>query len=1247
MRKHLLLATLLLLFASTLPAAENDLMPADRMGRCFVHDHNVILNWGNILIGMFPEDFAGEIPADFNATCVVMRNGEVIAELPPTERSYVDRDVPEGKYEYLVTADVGNAIMLLLECTVVVKPYTSPQDLKCEVICAIPADDAVPANVLEELAGKGDGNGDPNQLHWNGFCNVLLTWSNPVNYLAVLIVRDNHLVKLLPGSSEAWTDSHVSAGTHTYQVYGIIPGILPAATETTIDQFLEINSDEAEAEAIAQIRPVVIRLSDPAVCRVKVPDTSPPGPYDLTCIVIEIDSWNQIPELSVVAADKLPALPFKGVLLIWKNRTFYEKITISRDGEVIDSLPGNTWYYLDPNVPAGDHVYKVWALDEGIVTRPAACKVAVPGPEIPPPPADLTCRVLCPIDGIETDIATLNDDAACVNCLYSCLVAMKWRNSCRYDGITITLDGDAYWRLSGEETSFVDRDPPAGGHTYGVIGVRAGQASEETLCKVYVPAPPPVLPPRNLACTVEEASDTPDNEPVHNVVMTWKNPQNYEWIVIRKNGEHLARVPGITTQYTDTDVADGSYVYAVSGMVEEQIGPPALCRVVVPKPPLKPPYDLVCTTNLGLEPIEIPDTICLPGMDVVENADGEIPVMPLNAVFLRWRNGSRYDTILIHRDKELIDKIPGTRIHYIDTDVSPGVHVYHVTGVRGDEKTESAECKVEIAGPVPPPENLTCELLTDASDPTTEEDITGPAVLLKWENPAEYSGIMIFRNKCLIAKLEGTETSYLDKGLLPGAYVYSVVGVLDHGQSIPTICKIEVTGPVPPPQRLTCESLPIDCLSEDGSSSDCIGAVVKLAWYNPVRYEKIVIMREGEEIAQLAGERTYYYDKEVEPGGTYTYAVIGIMRSGEESEAAECEVSIPPEPLKPPYDLVCETSDQTVKLSWTNGAAYAAILISRDNASLVELEGEAETYVDENVPVGRHVYLVSGVDEAGTQSSPARCRVYVQGTVLRNVLHFGRNISTDVLPPADGTATCYENNKDPIEAWSFGVCNDPAEMAPEDATIEDTFVQTLNGGEGPGFFVVDITNSGVTMAAIVQDYSQGGTGDTAGQTGIEPGENRSLLRITYTQTADSTRTGIVDGDIYRINYCSQLGDPAVSVLYVVDGYETRPDTVSGVVRFPSQQPVEFIRGDANEDSAVDISDVVRILNYLFGGGATPTCMAANDANGSGSVNIADPVFILNYLFLSGDAPPAPFPDCGLPENETAGALSCESFSGCN
>ncbi len=85
----------------------------------------------------------------------------------------------------------------------------------------------------------------------------------------------------------------------------------------------------------------------------------------------------------------------------------------------------------------------------------------------------------------------------------------------------------------------------------------------------------------------------------------------------------------------------------------------------------------------------------------------------------------------------------------------------------------------------------------------------------------------------------------------------------------------------------------------------------------------------------------------------------------------------------------------------------------------------------------------------------------------------------------------------------------------------------------------------------------------------------------------------------------------------------------------------FVRGDANGDDAVKMSDAITTLGVLFQGSGTLECSDAADANDDGELNISDPVYTLQYLFLGGAEPRAPFPEPG--GDPTEDGLRCGSI----
>lgn len=61
-------------------------------------------------------------------------------------------------------------------------------------------------------------------------------------------------------------------------------------------------------------------------------------------------------------------------------------------------------------------------------------------------------------------------------------------------------------------------------------------------------------------------------------------------------------------------------------------------------------------------------------------------------------------------------------------------------------------------------------------------------------------------------------------------------------------------------------------------------------------------------------------------------------------------------------------------------------------------------------------------------------------------------------------------------------------------------------------------------------------------------------------------------------------------------------------------------GDADGSGTVTISDVVYLINYIFGGGPAPNPIESGDADCSGAVTISDVVYLINYIFAGTAAP---------------------------
>jgi hypothetical protein len=95
----------------------------------------------------------------------------------------------------------------------------------------------------------------------------------------------------------------------------------------------------------------------------------------------------------------------------------------------------------------------------------------------------------------------------------------------------------------------------------------------------------------------------------------------------------------------------------------------------------------------------------------------------------------------------------------------------------------------------------------------------------------------------------------------------------------------------------------------------------------------------------------------------------------------------------------------------------------------------------------------------------------------------------------------------------------------------------------------------------------------------------------------------------------------------------------------------FHRGDANGDGAMDVSDGLCILAFLFAGEEEPPCLEAGDANNDGVLDCSDSLVILGYLFLGTRPPDPPGPppeSCGADTDPPGGMedLGCLAYPNC-
>ena len=226
---------------------------------------------------------------------------------------------------------------------------------------------------------------------------------------------------------------------------------------------------------------------------------------------------------------------------------------------------------------------------------------------------------------------------------------------------------------------------------------------------------------------------------------------------------------------------------------------------------------------------------------------------------------------------------------------------------------------------------------------------------------------------------------------------------------------------------------------------------------------------------------------------------------------------------------------------------------------------------------------------------------------------------------------------DRLQGWAWGVCHDPAAARVGDG--EYSSCRCSDGCPGiecphdilhawldrePAFNSHQILEAGVIQGVVI---------DFCPWCVLDARERFEMLRVSYNILAPPV----------RLEFCDTLGEPPVATVMVFGGASIQPAMQQGLIL---RSDNDFVRGDANADGAVDMSDAVFLLEHLLLERGTLSCRAAGDANADGRVDIADPVTLVGHLFRARGPLATPFPTCGNHEPGTAPPLDCLDFPPC-
>jgi hypothetical protein len=217
-------------------------------------------------------------------------------------------------------------------------------------------------------------------------------------------------------------------------------------------------------------------------------------------------------------------------------------------------------------------------------------------------------------------------------------------------------------------------------------------------------------------------------------------------------------------------------------------------------------------------------------------------------------------------------------------------------------------------------------------------------------------------------------------------------------------------------------------------------------------------------------------------------------------------------------------------------------------------------------------------------------------------------------------------------SWEWGIPTSGPDTAYSGTKLWATELDTNYSNDAQDFLylpAVDLSGLALTPIFSFYHYYDMEEGYDGGVVQISTDRGLSFTTLTpiggypgaINLGEDSAYTGLSTPDSSYVeasfDLSSYVGDTVILRLQFVSDFSvTSPGWYVDDVNIATV----FIRGDANGDGTINVSDVVYLINYLFIGGPAPVPLAAGDVNCDGIVNVSDVVYLINYLFIGGPPP---------------------------
>ena len=937
-----------------------------------------------------------------------------------------------------------------------------------------------------------------NITSWVIGANVSLSWSTVADATSYKVYRDDSLLETV--SANSFSESNLADGTYLYEVsavndYGesesrvgisvsISAGESPPATPTNLRVSVSGSSVSLSWNIVSDASGYRVYRDSSLLESVNTNSFTDSDLADATYLyeVSAINAYGESAGKSSVSAtvnNSTPAAPTNfsatvnadTVNLSWDTVANANSYNIYRDSSLLGSTTSNT--FTDTTLADGTYFYEVSAVDDiGESTSKASVSATVNN--VPPAaPSNLS--------------ASVNQDS----------IDLSWDTVT--DATSYNVYRDSSLIASPTTTTFTDTALADGTYLYEVSAVDdAGESVSKASVSATVNNVPPAAP-TNLSASVNQ--DT--------VNLSWDEVSDATSYKVYRDSSLIASPT--TNAFTDTTLADGTYLYEVSAVDDagESTSKASVSATVNNEPPTAP-TNLTATvngSNVNLNWNEVSDAtsynvyrdsslIASPTTNAFTDttlADGtylyevsavddagestsrasvsatvnnEPPTAPTNlsasvnqdTVNLSWDEVSDATSYNVYRDSSLIAS-PTTNA-FTDTALADGTYLYEVSAVDdAGESTSKASVSATVNNEPPTaPTNLSASA-------------NGSNVNLSWNTVNDATSYNVYRDSSLLEST--TANAFTDTALADGTYLYEVSAVDDAGEST---SKASVSATV----NNAAPAAPTNL------SASANGSNVNLSWDEVSDATSYNVYRDSN---LIASPTTNAFTDTALADGTYLYEVSAVDDAGESTSKASVSATVNNEPPAAPTNLTASANGSNVNLTWNTVDDATSYKVYRDSSLIASPTSNA--FTDTALADGTYLYEVSAVDDAGESTSKAS----VSATVNNEPPTAPTNLSASVN--ADSVNLTWDTVAD---ATSYNVYRDSSLIAsPTTTTFTDTaladgtYLYEVSAVDGAGE-----STSKASVSATVNNEPP------SAPTNLSAAANGSNVNLNWDTVADAT-----------------------------------------------------------------------------------------------------------------------------------------------